>query len=192
MLEVPVAVGRIVGDKVVLREFRPEDISGMRAWATDPEVTRYLSSRYMLPQTWEQTEDYLRGVLSGDAGGANFVIAEKGSLNYLGQCNLVLIDQQSRKATLAIVMPREHHGKGYGGEAIGLLLRFAFDQMNLNRVSLHVIEDNPRAIALYERCGFRLEGRLRQEQYQDGRYKDILVMGALRDEYRAMHENGRD
>ena len=177
-------MGRLVGNNVVLREFRSEDISGMRAWATDPDVTRYLSNRYLMPQTWEQTEEFLRSVLSGSAGGYNFVIAEKGSLKYMGQCGLIKIDHQSRVGTLAIVIPREHHSKGYGGEAIGLLLAFAFEQLNLNKVELSVIEDNLRAVALYERCGFQLEGRLRQAQYQDGRYKDILAMGALRDEWR--------
>ena len=176
-------MGRIVGEKIVLREFRPEDISGIRAWATDPEVTRYLSSRYMAPQTWEQSEDFLRSVLHGDAGGVNLVIAEKQSLKYLGQCNLLMIDHQSQKATLAIVLPQEHQGMGFGREAISLLLRFAFDEMNLRRVSLHVIEDNPKAIALYERCGFVHEGRLRGDQYQHGRFKDILVMGILKHEF---------
>ena len=53
-------MGRLTGNNVVLREFRSEDISGMRAWATDPNVTRYLSNRYLMPQTWEQTEEFLR------------------------------------------------------------------------------------------------------------------------------------
>lgn len=178
-------MSRIIGERIVLREFRPEDISGMRAWATDGTVTRFLSNRYIAPLTWEQTEDNLRAYLNGDAGGVNLVIAEKATLHYLGQCNLVMIDQQSRRADLAIVLPKENHGKGYGGEAIRLLLRFAFDQMNLNRVCLKVAADNPRAIGLYERCGFVHEGRLRQDYYQDGQYKDVLVMAVLRDEWRA-------
>ncbi len=178
-------MSRMIGERVVLREFRPEDISGMRAWATDGSVTRFLSNRYIAPHTWEQTETNLRAYLDGDAGGVNLVIAEKNSLGYLGQCNLMMIDQQARRAKLAIVLPRENQGKGYGFEAIKMLLAFAFDQMNLNRVMLEVAMDNRRAVALYERCGFVHEGRLRQEYYQDGQYKDILVMGVLRDEWRS-------
>ena len=176
-------MGRMIGERVTLREFRPEDISGIRSWATDPEVTRFLSSRFMTPQTWEQSESYLRGVLHGDAGGVNLVIAEKESLKYMGQCNLLMIDHQAHKATLAIVMPREYQNQGFGREAIELLLGFAFREMNLNRVTLNVIEDNERAIALYKRCGFVVEGRLRQDQYQHGRYKDLLTMGILKSEF---------
>lgn len=176
-------MSRLIGKNIVLREFRAEDITGMRGWVTDPEVSRHLSGTYIRPQTWEQTESFLHNMLHGDAGGVNFVIAERESLRYMGQCNLMMIDNLNHKAELAIVIGREHHGKGYGREAIGLLLDFAFNQYNLNRVFLKVHDDNTRAIRLYERCGFRHEGRLRQERFADGRYKDILVMGILRDEF---------
>lgn len=179
-------MGRCVGEKVVLREFRSEDLSGIREWVTDEQVTRFLSGTFLKPNTWEQTERFLRSILEGDTGGVNLVIAQKDSLKYMGHCNLMMIDNVARKAELAIVMPREHHSKGYGGEAIRLLLMFAFDQLNLNRVFLKVHQNNARAIALYERCGFVHEGRLRQEIYQDGRYGDVLVMGILRDEFAAI------
>lgn len=175
-------MGRMIGDKVVLREFRSEDLSAMRAWITDGEATKYLSSTFIKPQTWEQSESFLRGILQGDVGGVNLVIAEKTSLKYLGQCNLMMIDHGARKAEMAIVMSPEHHGKGCAREAIALLLSFAFDQLNLNRVFLKVDEENTRAIRLYEYCGFRHEGRLRQEVYRDGGYHDLLVMGVLRGE----------
>ena len=63
------------------------------------------------------------------------------------------------------------------------MLRFAFDEMNLNRVSLHVFEFNERAIACYEKCGFKLEGRLREAHFADGKYSDELIMGILRHEF---------
>ncbi len=178
-------MGRIEGKLITLREFRAEDISPMRAWVTDSQVSRFLSGAFLQPHTWEQTESFLRGILNGDAGGVNLVIAERESLKYFGQCNLMLIDNTARKAELAIVIGREHHGRGYGYEAINLLLDFGFHQMNLNRVYLKVHEDNARAIRLYERVGFAHEGRLRQEMFRDGRYQDLLVMGILRDEFEA-------
>lgn len=176
-------MARIIGERIVLREFRSEDLSGMRSWITDGTITKHLSNTFMKPQTWEQTESYLRGMLSGDIGGVNLVIAEKESLRYLGQCNLMMVDTTIRKAELAIVLAGENCGKGYGGEAIMLLLSFAFRQMNLHRVYLKVHEENERAVRLYERLGFKHEGRLRDEQYADGHYSDILYMGILRREF---------
>ncbi len=175
-------MGRIVGERVTLREFRSEDIDDIRSWVADREITRWLGGAFMKPNTWEQTEEYLQNLLQGGAG-ANFVIAHKGTLNYLGQCNLMMVDNVARKAELAFVLKKEHIGKGYGLEAGQMLISFAFDEMNLNRVCLKVHEGNARAIRLYEKLGLRHEGRLREEIYQGGKYEDMLVMGLLRREW---------
>ncbi|MCH7511921.1 MAG: GNAT family N-acetyltransferase [Chloroflexi bacterium] len=79
-----------------------------------------------------------------------------------------------------------------GGDAIVTLLRFAFHEMNLNRVWLHVFEFNERARASYKKCGFREEGRLRQHYYAEGRYWDVFVMAILRDEFEALHGGSQE
>jgi RimJ/RimL family protein N-acetyltransferase len=78
---------------------------------------------------------------------------------------------------------RSHWDSGYGTDATRTLVRFAFRELNLNRVFLRVYEDNVRAIRCYEKVGFKVEGRLRQDRYRDGRYLDTLVMGLLREEF---------
>jgi RimJ/RimL family protein N-acetyltransferase len=77
-------------------------------------------------------------------------------------------------------------GKGYGYEALNLILGYAFRQLNLRRVSLNVFEYNPRAIRCYEKCGFQHEGRARSAMNRDGRRWDILFMGCMRDEWEAL------
>ena len=74
----------------------------------------------------------------------------------------------------------------HGTEAIGLLLQYAFSQMNLNRVYLRVCADNERAVRCYEKCGFREEGRFREHVYLDGQYRDVLQMAILQREFEAM------
>ena len=64
-----------------------------------------------------------------------------------------------------------------------VLLRFIFEQMNMNKVKLNVFSFNPRALRMYQTCGFKEEGRLRQELFRDGKYHDIILMGLLREEY---------
>lgn len=176
-------MGRIMGERIALREFRQEDISGVRCWVTDAETTRCLGGTYMKPQTWEQSERYLSALLEGDAGGVNFAIADKGNLKYLGQCSLLMVDHIARHAELAIVLCPDCQGQGLGEEAIRLLLRYAFDQMNLQRVYLKVRADNPAAVRCYEKCGFQLEGTLRSHAYAEGEYHDVLLMGILRAEF---------
>lgn len=182
-------MSRLIGPRVVLREFRQEDISGIRSWVNDEGTTRFMGGTFLKPQTWEQTEAYLSNILNGNAGGVNLVIADRETRRYLGQCALSLVDQTARHAELSIVTAPDSAGQGYGTEAVGLLLDFAFSHMNLNRVYLRVYAANERAVRCYERCGFRREGRLREHAYCDGRYEDVLEMGLLRREWEAMREN---
>lgn len=172
-------MSRIIGRRVVLREFMAEDLFPMRTWIEDARVTRNLGGIYAKPQTIEQTRAYLNGLLNGDVGGVNLVIAERETLNYLGQINFLSIDQTARRAELAIVMMAEHANKGYGQEAIRLMLDYGFSQLNLHRVFLKVYAENKRAIHVYEKLGFTIEGTLRDELFRNGKYEDVVVMGIL-------------
>jgi len=173
-------MGRLTGEKVILREYRSEDLSALRAWVNDHEVTRFLGGAYRRPQTWEQTEEMLSRRLNGDAGGEGFVIADKQTGKYIGQCDLMMIDSVARKAEMAIVLMKEHQGRGCALESVKLLLKYAFENLNLNRVSLKVAEKNERAVKLYERAGFRREGILRQDLFIDGEFMNTIAMGILK------------
>ena len=78
---------------------------------------------------------------------------------------------------------REFWGKGYGTDALKLGLQYAFTELGAQRVSLGVYEYNPRARRAYEKVGFRLEGRTRQDALRDGTRYDSLWMGILREEW---------
>jgi RimJ/RimL family protein N-acetyltransferase len=83
---------------------------------------------------------------------------------------------------------REYWGKGYGKDAMRIMLRYAFMELNLHRVSLNVYEYNPRAIRSYEKAGFTVEGRQRQALNRDGRRWDMIYMGSLREEWKRLNE----
>ena len=78
---------------------------------------------------------------------------------------------------------RQDWNNGYGTDAMQVILRYAFMELNLRRVTLNVFEYNPRAIRSYEKAGFRHEGRIRQYLNRDGQRWDILYMGILREEW---------
>jgi len=79
---------------------------------------------------------------------------------------------------------RADWGKGYGTDAMRVLLRFAFTEINLHRVSLTVFGYNPRAIRSYEKAGFVVEGRARQRLRRDGQWWEVVYMGILKDEWK--------
>lgn len=102
----------------------------------------------------------------------------------IGLCQLCNINWQHRCSELDILISDiRTQGIGYETEATRLLLNFAFSDLNLHRVNLHVFETNYRAIRMYEKIGFVREGVMRKMAHIDGKYIDVLIMGILRDEY---------
>ena len=99
----------------------------------------------------------------------------------IGSCQLLNVNLRHSTADLQIrIGARELRGKGYGTEAVRLLLAHAFRDMGLERVQLHVFATNQRAIRSYEKAGLRREGVLRSAAYIDGERCDVIVMGILR------------
>lgn len=102
----------------------------------------------------------------------------------IGTCQLKEINYIHRCAELQIrIGDSNYRGKGFGSKAIQELLKIGFGDINLNRVYLHVFENNLPAIRAYEKTGFLREGLLRQAAHINGNYVNVLVMGMLREEY---------
>ena len=77
-------------------------------------------------------------------------------------------------------------GRGYGMEAVRLLVEFAFAELNLDRLDLEVLADNWPAICAYQKAGFKPEGCLRQARYKAGHYVDVYIFSILRSEWETM------
>jgi RimJ/RimL family protein N-acetyltransferase len=174
----------IIGKRIVLREYLMEDLPYMREWVNDPEITSYLADSFTFPHSLYETENFLRMMIEGRGENKGFVIAEKYSNAYLGQVDLHHMDYKNRCASLGIVIGRkERLNQGYGKEAVKLLTWFAFQSLNFNRLELDVYDFNERAYRCYLRCGFKEEGRLRQKVYRDGKFRDVIQMAILKEEY---------
>ena len=109
----------------------------------------------------------------------------------VGSAILTEIDRlnNNAKTALAIWNP-DNRGKGYGAGALKKLLKFAFEEVKLHRLSLPngVFEFNKGAIALYKKCGFRVEGVRRQEYFHDGQWWDVVEMGIIVSDYNIWKE----
>jgi RimJ/RimL family protein N-acetyltransferase len=170
----------IAGKKIRLRAIERSDIPTFVRWMNDPEVTQYLVT-YM-PMSQAQEERWFEAQLEQHDGFILGIETLDGKL--IGNVGLAHIDWKNRRAGLGVVLgEKEYWGQGYGTDAITALLGFAFKQMNLHSVHLTTYEYNKRAIRCYEKCGFKLEGRMRQAHFYDGQYHDELMMGVLRKEF---------
>jgi RimJ/RimL family protein N-acetyltransferase len=182
---------RLYGNKIMLREYRAEDLEPLRRWVNDADIVCHLSDIFLYPHPLQASEQFLDEMLEGKSDSRGFVIADPVTEAYIGQVNLDRIDWKNRVGFIGIVIgDKEHLGKGYGTEAMKLLVRFSFMEMNLNRLELEVYDFNERACRTYQSCGFREEGRLRERQFKNGRYVDVIVMGMLRKDWMAGRGEG--
>lgn len=173
----------LILDDVMLREFRLEDLSEIHAWETEREVSKWVTAVGCFPHTYEQTESYLHSILDGNAAGVHYVIADLDTGRYMGQVSLFSFNERAKHAEMGIVLQKALCGQGIGRRAIALILREAFNSCGLNRVVLYVDADNLRAIRCYRACGFREEGRLRDDRYHGGAYHDTVIMSVLRTDW---------
>lgn len=170
----------IAGKKVRLRAIERSDIPAFVRWLNDPEVTQYL--QIYMPLSLAQEERWFEDQLEQHDQSIFGIETLDGKL--IGNVALVHIDWKNRRAGLGVMLgEKEYWGQGYGTDAITALLGFAFKQMNLHTVHLTTYEYNKRAIRCYEKCGFKLEGCMRQAHFYNGQYHDELVMGVLREEF---------
>lgn len=170
----------IEGEKVKLRAIEREDIPRFVRWLNDRELLGYLA-RYM-PLSKAEEERWFERQLE-DESSRIFAIETREGV-HIGNIGLHKIDWKNGHAELGIFIgEKEVWGQGYGTDAILALLDFAFNEMNLHRVHLHVLASNQRAIRCYEKCGFVLEGTEREAVFRGGRYHDQLIMGILREEF---------
>lgn len=178
-------MARLIGERIMLREYRKEDLTCIRKWVNDIEITKYLSNIFLYPHTLNETESFLNSMLQGNSNIKGFIIAEKETEEYIGQIDLIKIDWINRIGTLGIVIgTKDNLIKGYGTEAIKLIQEFAFNRLNLHKLDLEVRAYNEIAIRCYEKCGFKEEGRIRENFFTDGKYTDTLFMGILKREYK--------
>ena len=176
----------IEGELVRLRAVEPEDAENAFRWMNDREVARNLTARY--PFSLESEREWVKGAGKPlDFANARFAVETKDGV-HIGHCGLHNASAENRRAELGIMIgEKEYWGRGFGTDTMLTLLRFAFEQMNLHKVTLGVFEFNERGRVMYTKLGFVEEGRFREDLFQAGRYWDLIRLSILRREYEAVH-----
>ncbi len=171
------------GTLVRLRAYKKEDIDIVVKYINDEEVKKNTSPGIPYIYTREDEEKwYEANTALSDT--YSFAIETLKDSVYLGGCGINEVDWKNSKVVIGIFIGnKEYWNKGYGTDTVRVLIKFIFEQMNINKIKLNVYSFNERAIKCYEKCGFKTEGVLREEIYRDGKYHDEIVMGLLKREY---------
>lgn len=169
------------GALVRLTGVRAGDAEMMARWSEDPQYMRMVDSDWMRPRV---SDDSPLGRSGSSPSGVEFRIRAVTNDRLLGFVAVHDIEWNNQVGEISIGLGEPADwGKGYGAEAMRLALRYAFHELNLNRVWLTVISYNDRAIRLYEKLGFQHEGLMREAVLRDGKRHGMLVMGLLRSEW---------
>lgn len=171
---------KIIGEKVYLSPRSVEDAEKYVEWLNNYEIAKYVD-QYTKIITVETEKEYLTK-MSSDA--YDFAIVDKKTDQLIGSIGLGHVKDVHRTAELGIFIGNEEYlSRGYGSEAIMLLLDYAFNQLNLNNIMLKAISFNKRALRAYEKCGFKQFGVWKKAHYTEGKYHDLVYMNILKDDF---------
>lgn len=177
----------IVGDRVYLRTLEQSDITEeYRGWLNDYEVTHYLEvGRF--PVSIDEMRRWLEGFGDGNTAYA-LAIIDKPEDIHIGNVTLFDIDWTNLTGEVGIMIGRKDYWrKGYGTEALRLTLEYAFQNLGLRKVLGSPVAD--RGTSMEERVGYKVEGVLRQHVFIDGEYRDVIRLGAYRDDFLNLHQS---
>lgn len=179
----------LTGERTVLRPFTADDAEAMWEIIADPEVVRFTFE----PST-ELTLDRLRshyGVRAAGPDRLDLAVTDSATGELLGEVVLYQVDRHARSCTFRTLIGPRGRGRGIGTEATRLIVGHAFEQLGLHRVQLEVYGDNARALRVYEKAGFVVEGVRREAALRDGEWVDEVVMAVLDREWAALSSTAR-
>ena len=173
------------GKRVYLRPLEKEDLPYIQKWTNDSEIRRLTGE--VIPMSQADADKFLERVYS-DNTREWFVIVVKENDRVIGETGLLRMFPAWRTTDISIIIgKKDAWGKGYGTEAILLLLDYAFRYLNFHRVAIGVVGFNKRAISFWKKIGFKKEGVQRDGYYYNHKYFDFVMMSILEDEFRELH-----
>lgn len=176
----------ITGDGIRFRAPEKKDLLMFAEWLNDPEVRDGIL--VSLPMSIANEEMWFESMIERPTRLQPFTIEveDEGKWFPIGNCGFHGFDDADQSADIGIMIGnKKFRDKGYGTQAMELLLKVGFDIHNLHRISLDVYATNLRAKRVYEKVGFVEEARKRQGMYKNGEYVDVFIMSILRSEWEA-------
>lgn len=166
-----------------IRELERRDLKEINKWRNDSELIASLGAPFRYINA-EVDEKWFDSYMSNRGSAVRCAIVERDNDVILGLVSLVSIDHLNQCAEFHIMIgDKDNQGKGIGTYATKEMLRHAFNNLNLRRVELTVVDENQRAQKMYEKVGFVREGVKRQAKYKNGEFINMIVYSILREEF---------
>ncbi len=171
------------GQKVNLRPYDKEkDLKNCLRWVSDPEIRRYFPTFMQFPHTLKTEADELEPLTSGT--GNCFLIIETLDAKSIGTIGLFSIDWVNRTAeTGTLIGKKEYQNKGYGADAKMILLNYAFNSLNLRKITATVLSDNKKSLSYNKKCGYQSEGIRKKQSFRNGKYHDEILIAVFKEDF---------
>lgn len=170
----------IKGNKVVLRAIEKEDNEFLRTMINDPELESNVIG-WSFPTSKIEQEKWFENQVC-DKKNLRFIIEYENKA--VGLATLTNIDWKNRKATHGIKLYGEDiKGKGIGTDTVRAIMKYAFEELQLNRLYSTIMKHNIASQRLYAKCGWKEEGIFRQSIFKNNQYIDEIQIGVLKDDY---------
>jgi UDP-4-amino-4,6-dideoxy-N-acetyl-beta-L-altrosamine N-acetyltransferase len=174
------------GKKIYLSSVEESSLEKLRQWRNKPELRRYFREYREISSTMQK--NWFNSRVLDNPNQVDFEIHDKHTDKLLGHCGLYYINWIHRHAEFGIYIGDEDFRQGgYGSDALRTLLKYGFNDLNLNKIWCEVYSNND-AIGVYRHIGFVDEGCLRQNYFNEGQYWDCYLMSMLREEYREKYD----
>ncbi len=167
------------GERIYLRKVSPDDVNEAYCrWMNDPTTNRFLESRFY-PHSIETLREYVVNK-QGDNLNAFFAIVLNDGDRHIGNIKLGPVDSNHRLADIGILIgEKDCWGKGYALEAINLIVDYAFNTLNLHKVTAGCYAPNKGAIRAFEKAGFVQDGVRKSHCFFEGEYVDDVLLGLV-------------
>jgi RimJ/RimL family protein N-acetyltransferase len=178
----------IIGKEVFLRAIEEDDLPTLHKWANTPELW-YMLGGWHFPGSMVSVKKWFDS-LQNDQLIQRFAVEAPDS-GLIGTANLVNIDWKNRHATHGLMLgDKEIRGKGYGIDTVMAMLRYAFEELNFERLDASIIEYNEPVLGVgLKKCGWKEEGRRRNWYFRQNRYWEQILIGVTRQDYFDLIEN---
>ena len=177
------------GNLVKLRAYKEEDIELATEFINDEENKKLLCIGVPFPMTKWEEESWIKSRKVGINYTYDFAIESLESGKYIGGCSINESDTKNRRCTIGIMIgDKTCWSKGYGSDALNVLIKFIFEELNMEKIKLCVFEFNGRAKACYKKVGFKEEGILKKEIFRNGKYYDVILMAMFREDFEKKNE----
>jgi RimJ/RimL family protein N-acetyltransferase len=175
----------LAGERVGLRGVLDDDLATLARWDMDPGRLTTLTNQ-VTPQSEASARERITQRCANDGDSISFAIVKlDGPAELVGNVSLFGIQAKDRSAMLGIALGRDFIGRGYGTDAVRVIVGYGFRELGLHRIALGVAPFNQGGIRAYQKAGFTEEGRLRESVFHDGRWYDEILMSVLEREWAA-------